>query len=99
MENLKALWRGELSLSVAFWTWAVFGGLLVNLTTSILFLTLITLDRPLAALIAGYGLSLPYNLVAVVGVWRSAARYDGPVLHANLARAATVILLTILSLT
>ena len=99
MENLKALWRGELGLDVAFWTWAVLGGLLVNVTTSVLFLALMTLDQPLPALLVGYGFSLPCNLAALVGVWRSAARYDGPGLHADLARVATVILMTILSLT
>lgn len=99
METLKALWRGDLSLGSAFWTWTVLGGLLVNVTTSILFLTLMTLDRPVPALVLGYGCSLPYNLAAVVGVWRSAARYRGPQHHADLARGASVILMLVLSLT
>ncbi|MFD1381284.1 hypothetical protein [Fodinicurvata halophila] len=77
---------GDLSLGDAFWTWAVFGGLLVNLSSSGLFLVLITLDLPWLALIAGYGLSVPYNLAVMVGVWRSADQYDGPAQHANLAR-------------
>ena len=99
MEKLKALWRGDLSLGDAFWTWAVMNGLLVNVTTSILFLILITQDLPVPALLVGYGLSVPYNIVAVVGVWRSAARHDAPKLHADLARATSVILMTVLSLT
>lgn len=99
MEKLKALWRGDLSLEDAFWTWAVFNGLLVNVTTSILFVILITNDLPVPALLVGYGLSLPYNILAVVGVWRSAARDDGPALHAGLARAASLILMAFLSLT
>jgi hypothetical protein len=99
MEKLKALWRGDLSLEDAFWTWAVFNGLLVNVTTSILFVILITNDLPVPALLVGYGLSLPYNILAVVGVWRLAARDDGPALHAGLARAASLILMAFLSLT
>lgn len=75
------------------------GGLLVNISTSIAFLALITADRPWAALIFGYGFSLPYNVVAVVGVWRSAARHDGPEYQADLACGAAVIVMIVLSLT
>jgi hypothetical protein len=99
MAKLGALWRGELPLDEAFWTWAIGIGLLVNLTTSILFLALITADRPWAALFVGYALSVPYNVLAGVGVWRSAARYDGPALHAELARIGTVVLMLVLSVT
>lgn len=93
------LWRGDLSLAVAFWTWAVIGGLLVNVTTSILFLALLTIDQTWPALVVGYGFSVPYNIVVIVGVWRSAARQDPPHPHADLARTATVILMTALSVT
>ena len=92
-------WRGELPLSEAFWTGALTIGLAVNVTTSLLFLGLITADLPWLALIMGYGISLPYNALAVVGVWRSAARYSGPSLHANLARLVTVTLMAGLTLT
>lgn len=99
MAKLSSLWSGHLALDDAFWTWAVTLGLLVNITTSILFLVLILGDRPMAALFAGYGLSVPYNIVATVGVWRSAARYTGPPFHAELARIATVVLMAALTLT
>ena len=62
MKNLPSLWLGELPLSEAFWTWAISVGLVVNLTTSILFLAMITADRPWAALLLGYGVSVPYNV-------------------------------------
>ena len=55
MTKLRSLWLGELPLDEAFWTWAITIGLLVNLTTSALFLALIAADRPWAALVAGYG--------------------------------------------
>jgi hypothetical protein len=99
MAKLRSLWLGRLSLDEAFWTWAIGIGLLVNLTTSALFLALITADRPWAALFVGYVLSVPYNILATVGVLRSAARYDGPALHAELARIATAIVMLVLSVT
>jgi hypothetical protein len=99
MTKLLALWSGDLALNEAFWTWTVTVGLLVNIATSILFLVLILQDQPLAAVLVGYGLSVPYNIVATVGVWRSAARYGGPSLHADLARLASVLLMAALTLT
>lgn len=90
---------GDIPLAEAFWSWAVFGGLLVNISSSVLLLVLITLDQPWLALIAGYGFSVPYNLVVMVGVWRSANRHDGPVHQANLARGATALLMIALTLT
>jgi hypothetical protein len=99
MAKLRSLWLGALPLGDAFWTWAIGVGLLVNLTTSLLFLALIADDRLWAALIVGYGLSVPYNALAVVGVWRSAARYRGPAGYADLARVAVAIVMLLLSVT
>lgn len=99
MEKLTSLWRGDLSLGEAVWTWAVLGGLLVNVTTSIAFLVLLSMDQPWPALIVGYGCSVPYNVVVVVGVWRSAARYNPPHRHGDSARVAVLVLMTVLSLT
>ncbi|NKX44811.1 hypothetical protein [Roseicyclus persicicus] len=99
MDRLMALWRGDLSLGEAFWTWAVLGALVVNVTTSVAFLALVSADRPWLALAAGYALSVPYNLVVLVGVWRAAARDEGPALWADLARVASLVLFAVLSLT
>ncbi|MDG4650640.1 hypothetical protein P6F26_19530 [Roseibacterium sp. SDUM158017] len=74
-------------------------GLMVNVVTGLLFLILITQDLAWAALLIGYGVSLPYNTVVLVGVWRAAARYDGRTIHVDLARGATVALMAALSLT
>jgi hypothetical protein len=98
MKRLRTLWRGDLPLADAFWTWTVTIGLFVNVSTTILFLMLLTLDRPWMALIAGYAVSVPYNIVAVVGVWRSADRDQAPGMNPDLARAASVILMGVLSL-
>ena len=42
---------------------------------------------------------IAYNLVALGGVWRSAARHEGPQAQADLARGASVIWMAVLSLT
>ncbi len=99
MRTLRRLWAGELPLREAFWTWAVGGGLVVNIATTLAFLALISMDRPIAALLAGYGLSVPYNVLATVGVWRSADRHEGDAVIANAARFATLLAMVLLSLT
>jgi hypothetical protein len=98
MTRLRALWSGDLPLGEAFWTYAVAGGVIVNGATTLLLLVLLAADRPVMALLLGYGLPLPYNVVALVGVWRSAARHDGKRLHAELARIVTPVLIAVLSL-
>jgi hypothetical protein len=98
MTRLRALWSGDLPLGEAFWTYAVVIGITVNLITTLLFLVLLSWDRPLAALFVGYALAVPYNLVALVGVWRSAARYGGGRLRADLARIVSLIGMVLLSL-
>jgi len=99
MTTVLRLWRGELPLPAAFWNWAVIGGFAVNGVTSFLFYFLIMGDEPLAAFIVGYALSLPYNLLATVGVWRSAGRYDGDPRWAGIARLVTLVMMALLSLT
>lgn len=97
MNSLCRLWRGEIDLPDAFWNWAVFGGLAINVASSALFLFLIMADRPISAFIAGYALPVPYNVIVSVGVWRSAERYDGERRWADLARIVTIIGMVLLS--
>ena len=99
MTHVYRLWHGEIPLPDAFWTWAVTGGLLVNIASSGLFLFLVMMDRPIAALIVGYAPSIPYNVLVTVGVWRSAGRYEGERRWADLARTVTVIGMVLLSIT
>lgn len=99
MKHLRHLWRGDLPLQNAFWNWAVLGGLIVNLASSAAFLLLMTADQLIAALIVGYGFSLPYNILASVGVWRSADRYDGERRWADLAKLVTAAGMILLSVT
>lgn len=96
---LLRLWRGEMPLADAFWSWAVLGGLLVNITTSIGFLWLIMAGQMIPAYVVGYGMSLPYNLVVTVGTLRSAAQPEADPRWAGVAKIAVVLLMTVLSLT
>jgi hypothetical protein len=99
MNTLRRLWQGELPLHQAFWNWAVIGGIAVNATTSILFLVLIMNDYPVTAIVVGYVCSVPYNVLAAVGVWRSAGRYQGDKRWADAARIVTVAGMILLSIT
>ncbi len=91
MKHLCRLWRGELALENAFWNWAVLGGLIINVSSSTLFLFLVMADRLILAFIVGYAFSVPYNFVVLVGVWRSADRYTGDRRWADLVRLITII--------
>lgn len=53
MNRFIRMWRGELALDDAFWNRAVFGGLIVNVTSSAAFVFLIVADRPTAAAFVG----------------------------------------------
>jgi hypothetical protein len=97
--RLARLWTGDLPLDEAFWGWAVAGGLLVNLATSLAFLTLMAADRPFVALVAGYGPSAPYNLVVLVGVWRAAARHTADPSRAQLMRIVTLVAMAVMTVT
>lgn len=99
LQRLQRLWAGDLPLPEAFWTWAVGGGLVVNVLTSLLFLALVSNDRLLLAFIVGYGCSIPYNVAALVGVWRSADRYGGDAALADVARIIAAVGLLLLSVT
>jgi hypothetical protein len=92
------MWRGEVPLHRAFWTWAVIGGIAVNGSTTIAMLILLVLGRPVEAVVVGYAVPTPYNVLVTVGVWRAAGRYGGDRRWADFVRAATVVGMTILTL-
>jgi hypothetical protein len=99
MNTLRRLWLGELPLADAFWNWAVIGAIVVNGLTSILFFALLMAEWTVTAFVAGYVLSVPYNVVAAVGVWRSAGRYTGDRRWADAARIVTTAVMILLSVT
>jgi len=97
LSRLGRLWRGEVPLADAFWTWAVFGGLLVNVPTTVAKWVLLVMGQTAPALFVGYVVPVPYNVLAAVGVWRAAALYEGPSHWAMLARAVALVGLVLLS--
>ena len=90
-DHLLRLWRGDYPLPRAFWDHAIIYGSLANLTATIAALGLLATNAPGLLALAIFLIPAPYNLVAAVGVWRSAARYRGPPVWANAARIAVII--------
>jgi hypothetical protein len=98
MRTILELWRGELPLGRVFWLWGILGGGVVALFTTIFALALLTAGAPawLAALV--FAAHIPWNLVLLVGVWRSAGRPEVGRDSASLVRVVMVAWVVILSL-
>jgi hypothetical protein len=90
-DHVIRLWRGDVALARAFWNYAIVYGSLANLTTTIAALAAYLAGLPAVLAVAIFFLPLPYNVLIVVAVWRSADRYPGPPIWATLARPAVVI--------
>ena len=85
------LWRGHVPLRRAFWEFAIGYGTVFNLVTTIAAFAAFASDLPDWAGLALFFLPAPYNLLMIVAVWRSAARYPGPAIWATLARALIIV--------
>ncbi len=94
---VKHLWAGHLPLGQAFWQYAVGYGLLLNLITTLAFLALMAREANTALIVLSFASPVPYNVLMVVAVWRSADRYSGPKTWAHLARVGTVIWMVVLT--
>ena len=88
---VRRLWAGEVPLARAFWSYAMIGGTALNGVMTLLALALLTMDVPAVVAVVAFALPIPYNLLVLVAVWRSAGAYQGLRLWADLARAAIVI--------
>ena len=86
LHKLRALWRGELPLEVAFWHYAIYYGLILNLAASTISIVLLLNDAPFALVVLAHLIPLPYSVLAAFGVWRSARRYGGSSKFANFTR-------------
>lgn len=84
--NLKALWRGELPLQVAFWHYAIYYGLIINVIATTISIVLLVVDAPIVLALIVHLVPLPYSVVAAFGVWRSADRYGKRDKFANFTR-------------
>ena len=90
IEELRLLWRGELSLARALIGYAAIYGLAINLLMSGLALIAYMMTSSTALLMAMHFAAVPYNVLACVGAWRSAGRFSGRPELAMLARISAV---------
>ena len=74
MRTVVALWHGRLPLGRAFWAWGILGGAAVGLGSTLLAVILLTVDAPAWLAALAFAAHLPWNLVLLVGVWRSAGQ-------------------------
>lgn len=86
MRAIGALWRGELPLGRAFWLWGILGGGLVSLFATLFALMLLAVNVPAPLALLVYAAHMPWNLVLLIGVWRSARRPEVGRDTASLAR-------------
>jgi len=91
VHKLADLWNGRVPLGRAFWEYAVAYGTVLNLLTTLAAFISFTRHWPEAASIAIFFSPAPYNLLMIVAVWRSAARYAGRAIWATLARALIIV--------
>jgi hypothetical protein len=90
--------RGGLPLGRAFWLWGILGGGIVSLLATVLALTLIAAGAPAWLAVLAFAAHIPWNLVLLVGVWRSAGRPGVTPAVANLARGVMLAWVAVLSL-
>lgn len=97
--RLDDLWNGRVPLARVFWNYAVIYGSIANLLATGAALAMIVLGWPALLAVAVHFLPVPYNLLMVVVVWRSAAHYQGDAIWAQLARGAILVWAAIMTLT
>ena len=90
-QRILDLWYGRLPLARIFWEYAIVYGSLANLVTTFAALAAFAKGLPVAVGLIIFFLPAPYNLLMVVGVWRSAARFHGAPIWGTLARALIVV--------
>jgi len=74
----RARWCVEVPLGRALWWDMACIGTVVNLAAGLAGMLLLTTNLPAALGALVYFLPLPYNLLLLVSVWRSAATVPGP---------------------
>ena len=89
--HIIAMWRGQMPLSRAFWTFAVLFGTVMNLVATGLMFAAMAAGVPAGLALLFHFLPLPYNTLALVSVWRSASTYGGPRYLAAAAQLAAAV--------
>ena len=98
MTRLADLWAGRLSLSTAFWSYAVFWGFFVNVAAIALSLVLVLaaapsgnasqVNWPIYFAVLANVLPIFFNVAVLVGVWRSADRPENSTVLSISAKVA-----------
>lgn len=88
--HLVALWRGDVPLGEAFWVYAIGYGTIANIVATAAAIAAVAAGLPDAVAIGLFLVPVPYILTAVVGVVRSADRYQGPPMWASMAKVAVI---------
>ena len=68
------MWRGELPLEVAFWHYAIYYGLIINVIATTMSVVLLLVDAPIALAVGVHLVPLPYSVVTAVGRFAHFAR-------------------------
>jgi hypothetical protein len=90
-QRIADLWYGRLPLARVFWEYAIIFGSFANLVSTFAALAAFTNGAPVLLGLLLHFLPVPYNLLMVVGVWRSAANYRGAQIWATLAQALILV--------
>jgi hypothetical protein len=97
-DAIAELWTGRTPLPRAFWEYAIGYGTLLNLVTTFASFAALAAGAGAVIAIALHFLPLPYNILVVVGVWRSSDNYDGPAIWAVLSRVCVIVWAVIASI-
>lgn len=96
--RLHDLWHGRLSLADAFWNYMIFWGFLLNVGATLAALAVLVAAGGDAGVSGAAWLAaalhlvpVPWGLLCLVGVWRSAGRTDVGPTRRLLARVVAVI--------
>jgi hypothetical protein len=89
--HLVALWKGHVPLGQAFWGYAIVYGTIANVVATAAAIAAVAASLPDALAIGLFLVPIPYILTAVIGVVRSANRYQGPPMWAGLAKVAVIV--------
>ena len=88
--HLAALWRGDIPLGQAFWEYAIAYGTIANIVATAAAIATVAVGLPDVLTIGLFLIPLPYIFTAVVGVVRSADKYQGPPQWATMAKIAVI---------
>lgn len=88
---VQAMWAGEVPLARVFWEYAIVYGTALNFLLTIAALAVFSTGGSTVFALVLHFLPLPYNVLMLVGVWRSAGRYRGNKTWADLARGAMIV--------